>query len=195
MDAKTNSPIGTENSIVSWVGSADCFRSQGHPCSLGVYVRGQLSDLPEKSVEPIALARGSHRVRCRSSSASSRWDDKRARDRVQEMVRTEHTATHSIGIFDETSDPRRRQDAGGAQAMVVAGWANSNCIVTVHLGYAWITSIACSIGELFPARELGADRERCRERESRYRGVYRPKWRIALGMYDRASPMVCISIG
>ena len=33
----------------------DCFSREDTRAHLGVYVRGQLSDLPEKSVEPIAL--------------------------------------------------------------------------------------------------------------------------------------------
>ena len=33
----------------------DCFDRKDTRAHLGVYVRGQLSDLPEKSVEPIAL--------------------------------------------------------------------------------------------------------------------------------------------
>ena len=35
---------------------ADCFARKDTRAHLGVYVRGQLSNLPEKSVEPIALA-------------------------------------------------------------------------------------------------------------------------------------------
>jgi hypothetical protein len=33
----------------------DCFGRKDTRAHLGVYVRGQLSDLPQKSVEPIAL--------------------------------------------------------------------------------------------------------------------------------------------
>lgn len=33
----------------------DCFDRKDTRAHLGVYVQGQLSDLPEKSVEPIAL--------------------------------------------------------------------------------------------------------------------------------------------
>ena len=37
---------------------ADCFDRKDTRAHLGVYVRGQLSDLAEKSVEPIALDAG-----------------------------------------------------------------------------------------------------------------------------------------
>ena len=36
----------------------DCFARKDTRAHLGVYVRGQLSDLPEKSVEPIAVEAG-----------------------------------------------------------------------------------------------------------------------------------------
>ena len=37
---------------------ADCFSRKDTRAPLGVYVRGQLSNLPQKSVEPIALEAG-----------------------------------------------------------------------------------------------------------------------------------------
>jgi len=49
----------------------DCFSRKDTRAHLGVYMRGQLSDLPEKSAEPIALELVLHRGRCKSSSASS----------------------------------------------------------------------------------------------------------------------------
>ena len=40
----------------------DCFSRKDTRAHLGVYARGQLSDLPEKSVEPIALEASEFRV-------------------------------------------------------------------------------------------------------------------------------------
>src|ERR1700752_5272837 len=78
---------------------ADCFARKDAREHLGVYVRGQLSDLPEKSVEPIALAAGVAPRTLQEFLSQHKWDDNRASDRVQEIVRTEHTGAHSIGIF------------------------------------------------------------------------------------------------
>ncbi len=99
-------------------------------------MRGQLSDIPEKSVEPIASSRCA-RGPCRSSSASIKWDDDRVRDRLQHIVRDEHAGPNSIGIFDETSDVKKGDKTPGVQRQ----WCGSvgkkeNCIVTVHLAYA-----------------------------------------------------------
>ena len=153
---------------------ADCFARKDTRAHLGVYVRGQLSDLPEKSVEPIALAAGVAPRTLQEFLSQLKWDDKRARDRVQEMVRTEHTGTHSIGIFDETSDPKKGDKTPGVHKQ----WCG-------RLGK--LDDFHCLLdGELFLPESWAADRERCREAGIPDTVVYRPKWRIALELYDRA---------
>jgi len=62
-----------------------------------------------------------------------------------------------------------------------------NCIVTVHLGYASDDFHCLLDGELFLPESWAADRPRCREAGIPDTVVYRPKWRIALELYDRAS--------
>ena len=49
---------------------ADCFSRKDTRAHLGVYVRGHISNLPQKSVEPIAWKRGWLPAPCRSSSAN-----------------------------------------------------------------------------------------------------------------------------
>jgi len=56
----------------------------------------------------------------------------------------------------------------------------------VHLGYA-VDDFHCLIdGELFLPESWDQDRERCREAGIPDTVVYRPKWQIALELYDRA---------
>src|ERR1700738_2806685 len=81
----------------------DCFARKDTRAHLGVYVRGQLSNLPEKSVEPIALEAGVAPRTLQEFLSQLKWDELRLRDRVQQVVMTEHAGAHSIGIFDETS--------------------------------------------------------------------------------------------
>jgi SRSO17 transposase len=61
-----------------------------------------------------------------------------------------------------------------------------NCIVTVHLGYATGDFHCLVDGELFLPESWSEDRERCRAAGIPDELVYRPKWRIALELYDRA---------
>jgi SRSO17 transposase len=166
---------------------ADCFARQDTRAHLGVYVRGQLSDLPEKSVEPIALEAGVAPRTLQEFLSQLKWDDPRLRDRVQEIVRTEHAGAHAIGIFDETSDPKKGDKTPGVQKQWCGRLGKlDNCLVTVHLGYAAGDFHCLLDGELFLPERWAADRPRCREAGIADTVVYRPKWRIALELYDRA---------
>jgi SRSO17 transposase len=166
---------------------ADCFARRDTRAHLGIYVRGQLSDLPEKSVEPIALEAGVAPRTLQEFLSQLKWDAERMRDRVQEVVRTEHAGAHSIGIFDETSDPKKGVKTPGVQKQWCGRLGKlENCLVTVHLGYA-LEDFHCLLdGELFLPESWDQDRDRCREAGIPDTVVYRPKWRIALELYDRA---------
>jgi SRSO17 transposase len=62
-----------------------------------------------------------------------------------------------------------------------------NCTVTVHLAYAAPQGLRVLLdGELFLPEDWSADRDRCREAGIPDDMVYRPKWKIALELRDRA---------
>jgi len=86
---------------------------------LPVYVSGQLSDLPEKSVEPIAINAGVPPRTLQEFLSQHRWDHDRARDDLQGIVRDEHAGPHARG--DLRRDQRRQaggQDPRRAAAVV-----------------------------------------------------------------------------
>ena len=165
----------------------DCFSRKDTRSHLGVYVRGQLSDLPEKSVEPIALEAGVAPRTLQEFLSQHRWGEDLLRDRVQHIVATDHAGPHSIGIVDETSDVKKGDKTPGVQKQ----WSGrlgktENCIVTVHLGFARGDFHCLLDGELYLPKSWDADRDRCREAGIPDSLVYRPKWQIALELYDRA---------
>ena len=168
-------------------GFADCFRRRDTREHLSVYVRGQLSDLGEKSVEPIALKAGVPPRTLQEFIASYRWDEDGLRQRLQTKVATEHASPRSIGIIDETSDTKKGTKTPGVQRQHCgAVGKQDNCIVTVHLGYA-ADDLHCLVdGELFLPESWSNDRERCQEAGIPDTMVYRPKTDIALELYDRA---------
>jgi SRSO17 transposase len=165
----------------------DCFARQDTRTHLPVYVRGQLSDLPAKSCEPIALEAGVAPRTLQEFLSQHRWDECRMRARVQELVVRDHAGPNSIGIIDETSDVKKGDKTPGVQRQ----WCGKvgkkeNCLVTVHLGYA-TGDFHCLIdGDLYLPESWSADRARCREAGIPDEVVYRPKWQIALELYDRA---------
>jgi SRSO17 transposase len=166
---------------------ADCFARKDTRAHLGTYVRGQLSDLPEKSVEPIALEAGVAPRTLQEFLSQLDWKEDKLRDRFQLIVKTDHAGPHSIGIFDETSDPKKGVKTPGVQKQWCGRLGKKeNCIVTVHLGYAQDDFHCLLDGDLFLPESWAADRERCREAGIPDTVTYRPKWRIALELYDRA---------
>jgi SRSO17 transposase len=165
----------------------DCFARKDTRAHLPVYVEGQLSELKEKSCEPIALRAGVAPRTLQEFLAQHRWDEDQTRQRLQQIVIKDHSGPHSIGLIDETSDVKKGTKTPGVQRQ----WCGTvgkkeNCIVTVHLGYATADFHCLLDGELFLPESWSQDRARCRAAGIPDDMVYRPKWRIALELYDRA---------
>ena len=165
----------------------ECFPRKDTRAHLPVYISGQLSDIPEKSVEPIAINAGVPPRTLQEFLSQHHWDHDRARDQLQHIVRDEHSGPHSIGILDETSDVKKGDKTPGVKRQWCgAVGKKENCIVTVHLTYARDGFHTLIDGELYLPKSWSDDRARCREAGIPDDMVYRPKWKIGLELYDRA---------
>lgn len=169
-------------------GFDECFFRANTATYLSIYVGGQLSELGEKSCEPIALAAGIAPRNLQEFLATYKWDEDGARDRLQQIVIRDHSGPNSIAIIDETSDVKKGDKTPGVQRQ----WCGTvgkkeNCIVTVHLAYATGDFHCLLDGELFLPEAWAEDRDRCREAGIPDDVEYQPKWRIALDLYDRAT--------
>jgi SRSO17 transposase len=165
----------------------DCFTRKDTRAHVDVYVEGQLSNLPRKSVEPIAREAGVPPRTLQEFLSFSKWNEDLTRDRLYAIVATEHASPHAVGIFDETSFAKQGKKTPGVQRQ----WCNcrgkkDNCIVTVHLGYAADDFHCLLDGELYLPESWAEDPERCRKAAIPDTMTYRPKWEIALELYDRA---------
>jgi len=104
---------------------------------LSVYVNGQLSDLPRKSVEPIALAADVPVRTLQEFLSQHRWQEDLSRNRLQQIVAAEHAHPHSVGVIDETSFVKQGKKTPGVQRQYLdTVGKQENGIVTVHLAYA-----------------------------------------------------------
>jgi len=114
----------------------DCFQRRDTRAHLPVYIRGQLSNLERKSVEPIALEAGVAPRTLQEFLSQLQWNQERMRDRLQEIVRGElSTKDEVIGIIDETSAVKKGDKTPGVQRQYLGCVGKQeNGIVTVHLG-------------------------------------------------------------
>jgi SRSO17 transposase len=166
---------------------SDCFARKDTRMHLTTYVNGQLSELQRKSVEPIALAARVPPRTLQNFLTVLSWDHQAVRDRVAEVVGRDHAHPHAVGVIDETSDDKNGVKTPGVNRQ----WCGSkgkveNCIVTVHLAYATSDFHCLLDGDLYLPKDWSQDRERCRNAGIPDDVVYRPKWQIALELYDRA---------
>jgi SRSO17 transposase len=166
---------------------ADCFARRPTRHHLAAYVRGLLSDLPRKSAEPIALGQGVPVRTLQEFLNAHRWDHHRLRDRLQQLVARDHAGEPSVGILDDCGCPKKGDKTPGVQRQYCgASGKVDNCVVTVHLGYA-AGDLHCLLdSDLFLPEAWAADRDRCRAADIPDAVAYRPKWQIALELYDRA---------
>ena len=169
----------------------DCFVQERTREHLRTYCRGLLSDLPRKSVEPIALAAGTAVRTLQEFLRDHTWDHERLRDRLQQRVAWRLPAPSDdlgcVGVIDETSQVKKGAKTPGVQRQ----WCGAvgkleNCIVTVHLAVACGRFKTLLDAELFLPKAWSADRVRCREAGIPDAVVYRPKWCIALEQLDRS---------
>jgi SRSO17 transposase len=166
---------------------ADCFSRSDTRGHLTTYVQGQLSNLERKSVEPIALAAGVAPRTLQQFLSFLAWNQGQLIDTLQHLVARDHTSPRSIGLIDETACPKKGDQTPGVQRQWCgATGKQDNCVVTVHLGYAVDEFHALLDSELYLPESWSADRERCRRAGIPDEMTYRPKWQIALELYDRA---------
>jgi len=175
-----------------------CFPRRETFAHLGTYGRGLLSDLPRKSVEPIALAAGCAVRTLQEFLTHHAWDERRVRDELQRRVAREHLPAPGgkfeggvgvVGWVDETSVAKKGDKTPGVQRQYCgASGKIDNCIVTVHLACRCGAFMAPLDADLFlPQTTWDAERERCKAAHIPDDVVYRSKWQIALEQIDRAS--------
>jgi SRSO17 transposase len=169
----------------------ECFlqkRTAGH---FDNYCRGLLSDLPRKSVEPIALACGTAVRTLQEFLTTAAWDFGAVRDLHQRRVAEALAGLPAdrlgtVGVIDETSCVKKGDQTPGVQRQYL-GCAGKveNGIVTVHLAVAKGRFKALLDADLYLPESWDADRERCRAAGIPDAVRYRPKWRMALEQLAR----------
>jgi SRSO17 transposase len=167
---------------------ADCFGRAEPRHHLERYVRGQLSGLQRKSVEPIALFNNIAPRTLQEFLNSDVWDHDRARDRLQQIIARDHEDPKAIGIIDDSGHPKSGKKTAGVQWQYCGRLGKTaNCVVTVQLAFSsFDTRFRTMLDtELYLPESWSNDRERCRLAGIPDHVVYRGKHLIALELLDR----------
>ncbi len=170
-----------------------CFLQKRTAAHFNTYCRGLLSDLPRKSVEPIALEAGTAVRTLQEFLVTARWDHAKARDLLQRHLLEAVAALPAdplglVGVLDETSCQKWGDQTPGVQRQYLGCLGKiDNGIVTVHVGVAKGCFQALLDAALYLPKAWDADRTRCRAAGIPDAVRYRPKWRIALDQLIRLS--------
>ena len=157
------------------------------------YCRGLLSDLPRKSIEPIALAAGTAVRTLQEFAVTSDWEHASARDTLQTHLRTvladlPTDPLGTIGVIDETSCRKWGDHTPGVQRQYLGCVGKvDNGIVTVHVGVAKGTFQTLLDADLFLPKSWSDDRPRCRAAGIPDEIKHRTKWRLAMDQLVRLS--------
>ena len=166
-------------------GYRDCFLQTRTATHFGNYCRGLLSDLPRKSVEPIALACGTAVRTLQEFLTTAGWQHEAARQKLQRRIAEvldglPDDDLGTVGVIDETSSAKKGEQTPGVQRQYLGCVGKiDNGIVTVHLGVAKGTFQGLLDADLYLPTCWDADRPRCREAGIPDEVRYRPKWQIA----------------
>jgi SRSO17 transposase len=169
----------------------ECFLQSRTARHFDVYCRGLLSDLPRKSVEPMALASGTAVRTLQEFLATAHWDHERLRVLLQQdlaavVAKAPADGLGTIGVIDETSCVKKGDETPGVQRQYLGCVGKvDNGIVTVHVGVARGRFQALLDADLYVPESWAADRRRCREAGIPDELGYRAKWRIALDQLIR----------
>jgi SRSO17 transposase len=159
---------------------------------LDSYVHGLLSDLPRKSVEPIALRAGTPVRTMQQFLRDHGWDYESFGQQLQTHVAQQLPSVPGddlgvVGLIDETSARKQGTKTPGVQRQYLGCLGKvGNGIVTVHLGLCKGCFKTLIAADLFLPESWSNDRDRCREAGIPDDVVYRPKWQIALEQIDQA---------
>jgi len=169
----------------------DCFlqdRTGGH---FDDYCRGLLSNLPRKTIEPIALLSGTAVRTLQEFLVTASWDHGLARDTLQRhLAKVIGTLPAdplgAVGVIDETSCVKKGEKTPGVQRQYLGCVGKiGNGIVTVHVGVTHGPFQTLLDAELYLPKSWDEDRPRCEAAGIPDDMHYQAKWRIALDQYLR----------
>ena len=171
-----------------------CFKRAATFGHLQCYLLGLMTELPRKSIEPIALAAGVAVRTLQEFLQFFAWDERRVSALLQQRVMDQHASEHAIGVIDACGHAKKGDKTPGVQRQwcgeLPGAGKIDNCVVGQHLLYTDNDArnpFTCVIAsDLYLSESWAGDHARRREAHIPDHVVYRPKWRIALDQVKEA---------
>jgi SRSO17 transposase len=156
-----------------------------------VILRGKLSGLDRKTIEPIAAEAGVPRRAVQHFVGAGHWDDDAVRAELHAHVTRAIGDPEAVLIVDGLAVPKKGDDSCG----VYRQWCGrlgkvENCQAGVFLGYAARGGQALLDARLYLPRERAADRRHRRATHVPAGVAFQEKWRLALGLIATAGAAV-----
>ena len=168
-----------------------CFPKINSFDHLANYVSGLMTDLPRKSIEPIALACHTPVRTLQEFLSHLPWDDFRAHVLLQHYVADHHASDRAIGVIDASGHRKQGPMTPGVQRQYCGEMGKiENCVVGQHLLYTDNdpkNPFSCMLAsDLYLPQSWAQNRERCRKAHIPDSVDYQPIWLIALDQVSEA---------
>ncbi len=150
---------------------------------LATFLRGLLSDLERKSVEPIAVAQGFEREQLQYFVGVSAWDEKPLLDHLRAEVATELGDENGVFVVDGSAVAKSGKDSVG----VARQWCGrlgkvENCQVGTYLAYAGSGSYTLIDRRLYLPKAWADDPDRRKKVHVPEKVRFKEPWRLGLEM-------------
>ena len=161
---------------------------RGHAAA---FVRGLLSGLERKSVEPIAAQAGIPRKNLQMFVGQGAWDDEAVTSEMRQHVAEELGDPEGIIVLDPSSFPKKGEDSCG----VARQWCGrmgktENCQLGVFLAYTSAKGHAPLDRRLYLPQEWVDDPARRQQCHVPEEVTYKKTWEIAHDLLTRSGPKV-----
>jgi len=150
-----------------------------------MYLKGLLSDLPRKSIEPITVEHGVPRRMLQRFVGAGGWDDEAVMDELRAHVREELSDPDAVLVIDGSAFHKRGPESCGVKRQWCGRLGKTeNCQIGVYLGYAAAKGHTLVAHRLYLPQEWASDRARRRISYVPDDVEFMTAWEIAAAMVE-----------
>lgn len=179
--------LGRLNSFVERY--AHRFPRASHCFHAKTYLEGRLSDLPRKTIEPIAVEHDEHRKPLQHFVGAGPWEDEDLLWELHDHVREELGDPQGTLIFDGSAMPKKGTESVGVQRQWCGRLGKvDNCQIGVFAAYSGRGSATLVDRRLYLPKTWVKDPDRRKKARVPPEIEYRTSVELALDLYVKLAP-------